>query len=88
MSDPGTYTNKYLENIEFSDIFKNELWDIIETAIFFRKRPYIRFSNEEIAFMDTIYGRTWMWTDFKIVTMHFFLNALLISPIFLFLLIN
>jgi len=65
MSDPGTFTDKYLYNLELKKIITNELWDILE--IILRIRPYIRFSNQETAFMDTIYGKMWIWTDTKIV---------------------
>lgn len=86
MSDPGTFTDKYLTGMKFRKILKNEIWDVLSGI--FRNRPYIHFTKEETAFMDTIYGNLWIWTDFLIVIKHFILNGILLAPIFAFLYIN
>lgn len=86
MSDPGNYTDNHLQNMSFGKILKNEFFDILKKVIFMR--PYIPFSLEEEAFMDTIYGEMWLVTDFLIVLSHFILNLVLIAPLFAFIIIN
>lgn len=87
MSDPGTYTDQHLKNLTFGKILKNEFYDIMKVFTFFY-RPFIPFSLEEEAFLDTIYGGMWIMTDLRIVLSHFFLNVILIAPLFLFIIIN
>jgi len=86
MTDPIHYAYNNLRNLKKSKILKYQC--LLQIAHFLNARFDYNLTQQEEAFINTIYNNKWMLVDVLIVTIHFLWNVLLTMPLLVAIAIN